>query len=157
VKEINKLIRHYVCEIFVVLLFVGISIPIWEHFDKSGISKIANSYSTMDYLYLDIDKYIGNDDFMDTIAVVNDTNTNRGYELIVKISKDLITADITININNETKLLSDVKYSEDEEFCYYLIAEGNVVGAKTDYNVEFENTSLKYNEIEYLIIENHDV
>lgn len=156
-KEINKLIRHYVCEIFVVILFVVISIPVWDHFDKSGISKIANSYSTMDYLYLDIDKYVGNDDFMDAIAVVNDTNTNRGYELIVKIAKELITDDIIIIINGEEKVLKNLKYSEDEEFYYYLVAKGNVVGTKTDYNVEFENTNLKYNEIEYLIIENHDI
>lgn len=156
-KEINKLIRHYVCEIFVVVLFVVISIPIWEHFDKSGISKIANSYSTMDYLYLDINKHIGNDDFMDVIAVVNDTNTIRGYELIVKISKELITKEIIIKINEEKELLANIKYSEDEEFCYYLIASEKVVGTKNDYNIAFENTNLKYNEIEYLIIENHDV
>ena len=156
-KNINKLIRHYVCEILIVILFVGISIPIWEHFDKSGVSKVANSYSTMDYLYLDIDKYIGYDTFADVVAVVNDTNTNRGYELIVKISKDLVSEDTVVKVNEETNLLNELKYNEDNEYNYYLIAKGNVVGTKTNYNVEFDNTDIEYNEVEYLIIENHDV
>lgn len=156
-NNIDKLIRHYVCEIFVVIIFVIISIPIWEQLDKSGVANIANSYHTMDYLYLDIDKYIGNDDFADIIAVVNDTNTNRGYELVAKISKELITENALININEEIKTLDEIKYSEDEEYVYYLIAEGNVVGSQKDYSVEFDNTNIKYNEVDYLIIENHDV
>lgn len=156
-KNINKLIRHYVCEIFVVILFVVISVPIWEHFDKTGIAKVANSYHTMDYLYLDIDKYIGNDDFEDVIAVVNDTNTNRGYELVAKISKNLITDDVKIIVNDDTMLLDNLKYNEDDEYYYYLIGEGTVLGSQTDYIVEFENSVIKYNEVEYSIIENHDI
>ena len=156
-KEINKLIRHYVCEIFVVILFVGISIPIWEQFDKDGIAKVANSYSTMDYLYLDINKYVGNDDFEDVIAVVNDTNTNRGYELVAKIDKKLVSNDIMVNVNDQITNLEELKYDEDENYYYYLIATGSVVGSKTNYTVDFENANIKYNEVEYLIIENHDV
>lgn len=156
-KNINKLIRHYVCEIFVVILFVIISIPVWEQLDKSGIANIANSYHTMDYLYLDIDKYVSDKEFEDVIAVVNDTNTIRGYELVLKISKDKITDEMIVNINEEIKLLENLKYSEDEEYNYYILAEDSVVASKNDYKVMFINSDITYNEVEYLIIENHDV
>ena len=57
-KNINKLIRHYVLEIVLTVFIVAISIPIWDKINKSDVSNIANSYATMDYLYLDIDKYV---------------------------------------------------------------------------------------------------
>lgn len=156
-KNINKLIKYYVCEIFIVIIFVIISVPIWQQIDKSGIIKIANSYHTMDYLYLDIDKYVENDNFYDTVAVVNDTNTNRDYKLIAKISKKLIKDNDIINVNDKNKLLKEIKYSEDEKYFYYLIAENNVMGSKDNYNIKFIEVDIRYNEVDYLIIENHNV
>lgn len=156
-NNINRLIRYYVCEILVVLAFVAISIPIWNQLDKSGVAKVANSYHTMDYLYLDIDKYVSDKEFEDVIAVVNDTNTLRGYELVLKIEKDKITENTIVKINDEAKLINELEFETDNIFNYYIIAKGNIVASQNDYKVSFMNSEIKYNEIEYEIIENHEV
>ena len=48
-------------------------------------------------------------------------------------------------------------YSVGNIFNYYVIAKGNIVASQNDYKVSFMNSEIKYNEIEYEIIENHEV
>ena len=155
-KNINRLILRYVCEIFVVVLFVAVSIPIWEKFDKSNIANIASSYHTMDYLYLDIDKYISNESFEDVVAVVNDTNTARNYKLILKVSKEK-NNNVKININNEVKNLKDLSYDEDKLYFYYNISESNLVANRNEYKISFIDSNISYEDVQYEIIENHDI
>ena len=117
-KTINKLIIHYICEIVVVILLVGISIPLWKSFDKSNMAHIANSYSNMNYLYLNVKRFISDTDSLDEISIVNDTNTLRNYKLIMKIDKKLDTKEIILD--NEIKELTSILYKEDENYFYYL-------------------------------------
>lgn len=151
-KTINKLIIHYICEIVVVILLVGISIPLWKSFDKSNMAHIANSYSNMNYLYLNVKRFISDTDFLDEISIVNETNTLRNYKLIMKIDKKLDIKEIILD--NEIKELASILYKEDENYFYYLIDSGNLVAGSKVYNIEFNNL---YDGITYEIIESKNI
>lgn len=151
-KTINKLIIHYICEIVVVILLVGISIPLWKSFDKSNMAHIANSYSNMNYLYLNVKRFISDIDSLDEISIVNETNTLRNYKLIMKIDKKLDTKEIILD--NEIKELTSILYKEDENYFYYLIDSGNLVAGSKVYNIEFNNL---YDGITYEIIESKNI
>ncbi len=156
-NSIDKLIRHYVCEIFVTVILVVFSIPLWNMLDKSDSAAIAKSYSTMDYLYLDIDKYIAKDGFADVVTLANDTNTTRGYNLIVKIDKNIDTTGTIIAINGDEENLENLKYNEDKKYVYYSLAEGNLVANKEKYEIDYYNSELNYDEVLYEIVEDHNV
>ncbi len=151
-KTINKLIIHYICEIVVVILLVGISIPLWRSFDKSNMAHIANSYSNMNYLYLNVKRFISDIDSLDEISIVNDTNTLRNYKLIMKIDKKLYIKEVILD--NEIKELASIMYKEDENYFYYLIDNGNLVAGSKVYNIEFNNL---YDGITYEIIESKNI
>lgn len=151
-KTINKLIIHYICEIVVVILLVGISIPLWKSFDKSNMAHIANSYSNMNYLYLNVKRFISDTDSLDEISIVNETNTLRNYKLIMKIDKKLDIKEIILD--NEIKELTSILYKEDENYFYYLIDSGNLVAGSKVYNIEFNNL---YDGITYEIIESKNI
>lgn len=154
-KNINKLITYYICEIIIVITFVGISVPFWQKINKTEISEIAGMYDTMDYLYLNVDKYVDNFGFEDDVAVINDTNTKRNYTLLLKTEKNLSCENI--NINEETKLLNDIKYKEDSSYKYYLIDEGQLVASKNNFKVSFQDCNINYNDVLYDIIENKEI
>lgn len=155
VKNINKLITYYICEIIIVITFVGISVPFWQKINKTEISKIAGMYDTMDYLHLNVDKYVDNFGFEDDVAVINDTNTKRNYTLLLKTEKNVSCENI--NINEETKLLNDIKYKEDSSYKYYLIDEGQLVASKNNFKVSFQDCNINYDDVLYDIIENKEI
>lgn len=155
VKNINKLITYYICEIIIVITFVGISVPFWQKINKTEISEIAGMYDTMDYLYLNVDKYVDNFGFEDDVAVINDTNTKRNYTLLLKTEKNVSCENI--NINEETKLLNDIKYKEDSSYKYYLIDEGQLVASKNNFKVSFQDCNINYDDVLYDIIENKEI
>ena len=156
-NNINKLIRHYVTEIIVTVVLVVLSVPVWNMLNKNDSASIAKSYSTMDYLYLDIDKYIARDGFADVVTLANDTNTNRGYKLIVKIDKKIDIDNTLVVINGEQKNLKELKYNNDKNFDYYNLAEGSLVADKEKFEIEYLDSNLNYDEVNYSIIENHNV
>ena len=114
VNNIDKLIRHYVLEILFTIVIVVISIPVWNMFNKSDVSKLANSYATMDYLYLNITKSVASNNIKDVISISNDTNTLRGYNLVFKVKKENIDNNSTLIINNKEYSLNDLEKTNDK-------------------------------------------
>ncbi len=151
-KQINKLIFHYICEIVIVIILVGVSIPLWKTFDKANMAHIANSYSNMNYLYLNVKRFISDTDSLDEIKVINDTNTLRNYKLVMKVDKNI--KNDTILLNNAEYSLNSNKYKNDEKYNYYIIADGNLVADTVVYNIEFDKL---YEGITYEIIETKNI
>lgn len=151
-KQINKLIFHYICEIVIVIILVGVSIPLWKTFDKANMAHIANSYSNMNYLYLNVKRFISDTDSLDEIKVINDTNTLRNYKLVMKVDKNIKNG--TILLNNAEYSLNSNKYKNDEKYNYYIIADGNLVADTVVYNIEFDKL---YEGITYEIIETKNI
>ena len=151
-KQINKLIFHYICEIVIVIILVGVSIPLWKKFDKANIVHIANSYSNMNYLYLNVKRFISDTVSLDEIKVINDTNTLRNYKLVMKVDKNIKNG--TILLNNAEYSLNSNKYKNDEKYNYYIIADGNLVADTVVYNIEFDKL---YEGITYEIIETKNI
>ena len=156
-NKIDKLIRHYVLEIIFTIVIVTISIPIWNMFNKSDVSKLANSYATMDYLYLDINKSVSSANIKDVISISNDTNTLRGYNLVLKIKNNNIDNNTILTINNKEYALSELEQTKDKEYNYYNIKAGNLVAGKENIIVEYKNSTIDYNDVQYNMIENHEV
>lgn len=151
-KQINKLIFHYICEIVIVIILVGVSIPLWKTFDKANMAHIANSYSNMNYLYLNVKRFISDTDSLDEIKVINDTNTLRNYKLVMKVDKNI--KNDTILLNNAEYSLNSNKYKNDEKYNYYIIADGNLVADTVVYNIEFDKL---YEGISYEIVETKNI
>ena len=151
-KQINKLIFHYICEIVIVIILVGVSIPLWKTFDKANIAHIANSYSNMNYIYLNVKRFISDTDSLDEIKVINDTNTLRNYKLVMKVDKT-IKLD-TVFFEEKNIDLSKNKYKEDEKYNYYLLTENTLVAGFKIYNLEFNELN---NGITYEIIESKNI
>lgn len=151
-KQINKLIFHYICEIVIVIILVGVSIPLWKTFDKANMAHIANSYSNMNYLYLNVKRFISDTVSLDEIKVINDTNTIRNYKLVMKVDKNI--KNDTILLNNAEYSLNSNKYKNDEKYNYYIIADGNLVADTVVYNIEFDKL---YEGITYEIIETKNI
>lgn len=151
-KQINKLIFHYICEILIVIILVGVSIPLWKTFDKANMAHIANSYSNMNYLYLNVKRFISDTDSLDEIKVINDTNTLRNYKLVMKVDKNI--KNDTILLNNAEYSLNSNKYKNDEKYNYYIIADGNLVADTVVYNIEFDKL---YEGISYEIVETKNI
>jgi len=151
-KQINKLIFHYICEILIVIILVGVSIPLWKTFDKANMAHIANSYSNMNYLYLNVKRFISDTDSLDEIKVINDTNTLRNYKLVMKVDKNI--KNDTILLNNAEYSLNSNKYKNDEKYNYYIIADGNLVADTVVYNIEFDKL---YEGITYEIVETKNI
>ena len=156
-KDINKLIRNYVLEIVVVIIFVVVSYPIWKLLDKSEMAKIASSYANMNYLYLDIDKYVSTNDFYDAVTIWNETNTKRGYDLVVKIEKDSTVEDLEVMINDKKYSLKNKKYKEDNKYIYYKLIKGTLVGGNVTYNIDYLSDDIDYSNVLYELIENREV
>ena len=116
------------------------------------MAHIANSYSNMNYLYLNVKRFISDTDSLDEISIVNETNTLRNYKLIMKIDKKLDIKEIILD--NEIKELTSILYKEDENYFYYLIDSGNLVAGSKVYNIEFNNL---YDGITYEIIESKNI
>ena len=151
-KQINKLIFHYICEILIVIILVGVSIPLWKTFDKANMAHIANSYSNMNYLYLNVKRFISDTDSLDEIKVINDTNTLRNSKLVMKVDKNI--KNDTILLNNAEYSLNSNKYKNDEKYNYYIIADGNLVADTVVYNIEFDKL---YEGITYEIVETKNI
>lgn len=151
-KQINKLIFHYICEILIVIILVGVSIPLWKTFDKANMAHIANSYSNMNYLYLNVKRFISDTDSLDEIKVINDTNTLRNYKLVMKVDKNI--KNDTILLNNAEYSLNSNKYKNDEKYNYYIISDGNLVADTVVYNIEFDKL---YEGISYEIVETKNI
>ena len=156
-KDINKLIRHYVIEIIIAVAIVVVSYPVWQVFDKSEAASIAKSYAQMDYVYMDIEKRVSSVDFEDQIALINDTNTKRGYKLVVNIDKEKVTDDMIITINDNQIKAEDLKFDEDNDKYYYELTKGVIKGEHIDYTIRYLNSDVDYYDVEYQLIENHNV
>ena len=156
-KDINKLIRHYVLEIVFTIAVVIISIPVWSMLNKDDTASIAKSYATMDYLYLNIDKYVESDEFKDVISIINDTNTLRGYDLILKIRKENANKSTKVLINNKEYTLENLDKTYDKDYVYYNIKTGTLIANKENVVLEYKNTNIGIYDVNYEIIENHEV
>ena len=156
-KDINKLIRHYVLEIVFTIVLVIASIPIWNMFGKADDANLAKSYATMDYLYLDVDKYVGSNEFKDVVSIANDTNTLRGYNLVLKIKNENIDNNTILVINNDEYSLNKMEQTTDKNYTYYNIKAGTLIANTETIEVEYKNSNIEYSDVEYQIIENHEV
>ena len=106
----------------------------------------------MNYLYLNVKRFISDKDSLDEIKVINDTNTLRNYKLIMKVDKTIKLDKVIFEEKNID--LSKNKYKEDEKYNYYLLTENSLIAGFKIYNLEFNELN---NGITYEIIESKNI
>lgn len=139
-KVINRMIRRTIIEIVVIVALVFISVPVWQSFDLSEYASVAMYYDNMGANYLEVSDYsdyklyqINDLEALDNIKpinlrVSNNTNTVEDYAVWMVVSKSstLDYKTLKINIDNETKNITELEMLEDESNYYFLLFEGNL-------------------------------
>ena len=141
-NRINRMIRNTILEIFIVILLVFISIPVWQSFDLKEYEEVAMYYDNNTYTNLTISDLSDYKLYQTTeetaleqikpidIYLSNNTNTMENYSiwLVIDKSSTLDYKDIIINYNNETIQLKNIEIIEDEDHYYFMLEEGIIKG-----------------------------
>jgi len=116
-------------------------VKIWDKLNKSDVADIASSYATMDYLYLDIEKYVGSNEFKDVVDIVNDTNTlkNKINVIRVELSKEMS--------KSGKNTYSKYDYFQLKDFMPRAIALMNEYGVYAEYQMVREKFELPSKKI----------
>ena len=154
-KKLGNLEKELYKDIFLTILFVILSIPLWLNFGLSVSAQEAalydnydfvqyeflNNASTIIYSYEDADA-LRKCETQD-ILVYNDSNTVDTYSLILKIEKntDVNLNDLRINVNYDVDYLNNYHVYEDAKSYYYVIDSGSIVAAAQKYVISMWNTN----------------
>ena len=144
---VDKLIRGKIIEIAVVIVFVIITIPVWQAFDKK-IS--AANVTTMEDYNMNFD--VTNLNTLDRIIVSNDYYINKNYTIYLVVNNMINQEKSNIIINNELYKLEDF-YSKKEKNNYvytlvsdYLTASSALYDIKPEINGENNNYTYIFEE-----------
>ena len=139
--DIKGLFYH----IFIVIAVVIISIPIWNNAPSKAGANIAASFKDMQVM-LDFEGFdrlttINDSSYQDLepkdITLRNATKNNKNYNLAYVYSKTSTVPykDIMLSLDNQVYALSDIKYTEDNDY-YYFILDSDTIDAYTTKDVE---------------------
>ena len=150
-KRVNKLRISLYKDIFMTLLLVLVSIPIWLSFDVSDIPKEDNHirYSVLNnpqYMLDSVsDEYALRNIETQDIIVSNYTNNDIGYSLVLKIDKKstIQIEDIKLNVNYSISYLRDFISYEDTDYYYFIIDSDHIQGDSQTYILSMWNDENK--------------
>lgn len=149
--NINREILKCLIEINALLFIVIVTYPVMSFIGESEGSKIAEFYDnyetdrlTLYYekqadlsnLFPVTEEYALNNFEKSIINVVNNTNENKVYNLVLIIEKNstLDTKYLKININGKTYKLDDLYYTENNYVKYFIIDNNTVKKESINYN-----------------------
>ena len=149
-------------DIFITILFVLISIPIWLSVDTSAldIAKIYDNYSYLEYEFLNNPKYSLNPvsdeyamQYYETkdILIYNYSNTSQDYSVLLKIDKKTDINNLKINVNYQIDYLNNYYSYTDNDYQYFVLANEQIVADSQKYILSIwndENASI--NDYAYL-------
>jgi hypothetical protein len=139
--DVKKLFTH----IFIVIAIVIISIPLWNNSSSKGGEKIAASFKDM-YISLTFDGFdtitTTPDDEYETIKpkeviLRNTSKEEKKYNLVYVYAKTSTVnyKDLKISLDNKRYNLSDMKYTEDTQY-YYFVLSSEVLNPYTTKTIE---------------------
>lgn len=151
-KDIRKLKMSLYKEIFLTLLFVLGSIPLWLNFNMDETAKIAKSYANYKYVNYELlednvtyalapmsdeDAYYTAD--IANVIVYNNSNTEEDYTVYLIFEDTIETDYLKISINENITYLKDFDYEVKDGKRYYTIVKDNIVASKENYQIYMWN------------------
>ena len=139
---VNKLIFHTIIEIIIVLVFVFLSIPLWQflsnHFNN-GLNRTISASMPLELMLNHVDGF-------DNVIVNNGYHINKSYQVLLVADKNCNEEIITIN-GVKSKLENFQNYKEDDTYIYILDSnniKASRVGYKIDTKIDEENINYHY-------------
>ncbi len=142
-KAINLQIRKTIIEIIFAIIIVIGSYFIWDNLEINKYASFAanvHNYNTIsvaetksavqDYLIPKTDENGLKNSGL--ILLENHINQEKPYKLILKINKDstLDYRNLSIGINQKIIRLKNALTNEDQNYYYFILDEGNLIGKK---------------------------
>ena len=151
-KRIDRLIRSLYKEIFLTIIMVLISIPIWLSFDIDELieSNKYDNYNYVNYEFLNTPSYtlasvsdeyaLKNIETQD-LVVYNYTKADAPYSLVLKIDKSstVVIDSIKLNVNSNINYLKDFASYEDNNYYYYVLDTDHLQGTSQKYALSMWN------------------
>ena len=162
VRDINKLIIKEVLEIIFIVAFVFFSASLWKTSNKEHLLATVSSINDLNYTNLQIENPIQYEMFPMTnnaalknlepcvLTVSNDTYTEEGYMLVLKIDKSS-TLDyrvLNVSIDGFISPLVDLPVLDEYENYYFVLDENTLKGAQKKYKVQLWMDASTGNEMQ---------
>lgn len=137
---IDKLIRARIIEIFVVIILVIATLPIWHNFDEKVSAATVNSY---DNLNLNFYTYKYNNS--DRIIVNNSHDITKKYKINI-VTKNQISNDTIIEINNKKYSIGQFYQLRKNQNYIYTIVNNEITHDQKLYEIKH---NLKENGVKF--------
>ena len=137
---VDKMIKYTKTEIFLVIVFLILSIPLWNYLKN----ELDSNYTLAIDEENDLDLYLNNVDGYDNVIVSNSILELKKYRLLLVSDKNIDGSTITIN-NIKYKLSNYIK--EDNNYIYVLTTnsvKGTRDGYKIDLDLQNKNVNYYY-------------
>lgn len=137
---VDKMIKYTKTEIFLVIVFLILSIPLWNYLKN----ELDSNYTLAIDEENDLDLYLNNVDGYDNVIVSNSILELKKYRLLLVSDKNINGSTITIN-NIKYKLSNYIK--EDNNYIYVLTTnsvKGTRDGYKIDLDLQNKNVNYYY-------------
>lgn len=137
---VDKMIKYTKIEIFLVIVFLILSIPLWNYLKN----ELDSNYTLAIDEENDLDLYLNNVDGYDNVIVSNSILELKKYRLLLVSDKNIDGSTITIN-NIKYKLSNYIK--EDNNYIYVLTTnsvKGTRYGYKIDLDLQNKNVNYYY-------------
>lgn len=138
VLMVDKMIKYTKIEIFLVIVFLILSIPLWNYLKN----ELDSNYTLAIEDATSLDLYLNNVDGYDNVIVSNSILELKKYHLLLVSDKNINGSTITIN-NIKYKLSNYIK--EDNKYIYTLTTN-SVKGTRNGYKIDLDlqNKNVNY-------------
>ena len=139
---VNKMIFHTIIEIIIVLVFVFLSIPLWQFLSNHFNNELNRTISTS----MPLELMLNHVDGFDNVIVNNGYHINQSYQVLLVADKNCNEEIITVN-GVKSKLENFQNYKEDDTYIYILDSnniKASRVGYKIDTKIDEENINYHY-------------
>ena len=139
---VNKLIFHTIIEIIIVLVFVFLSIPLWQFLSNHFNNELNRTISAS----MPLELMLNHVDGFDNVIVNNGYHINQSYQVLLVADKNCNEEIITVN-GVKSKLENFQNYKEDDTYIYILDSnniKASRVGYKIDTKIDEKNINYHY-------------
>lgn len=150
IKDINKLILIKMFEIVFVIGFLFFSVTLWKDNTTQEMFSMATSFTNLNYTNMQVENPISYSMYpmekeraLSTIEpcsviVSNDTYTEEGYMLALRVDKNssLDYQFVNISVDEEVYSLKDLSRIDDQDNYYFILDENTLKGEQKIYKLK---------------------
>lgn len=127
----RAIIANLAVEIVSMVLIILVTIPIWNGFQINEMRELAEFYDDLYYIsYKVVDNENGK-----TIMLDNATYTSESYNLVMIIDSKEEVDDLTIEVNDVNKKISEYKIINKDDKKYIILDNSSLKAESKSYNI----------------------